>query len=126
MVLFRAYRPCAEEDVMEAVSDFTWLRDIQIGKIVERFDFGNYRVVALRIPETESHPHNQFHFRILFFPDQEDRPVLTLNLESSILGSYCLTEQAGSEHVSLGHADETMTYPEFKRWAMDFAEQQLQ
>ncbi len=110
---------------MEAISDFTWMRDLRIGRVLERFDFEDYRVVAVSVPSTEERPLNQFHFRLLFFPKNANRPVLALNLESSILGSYCLTEQSGGRHLNVGRAQESMSYGEFKQWALTQAQQDL-
>ena len=110
---------------MEALQDLSWLRDLRLGRVVERFDYGPFRVVAVSIPSTESHALTQFHYRLLFFPVRGTKPVFALNLESSILGSYCLTEQTGSRHVSIGHAEEDMSYQEFRLWALEQADREL-
>ena len=51
--------------------------------------------------------------------------MLALNLETSLLGAPCLTEQTGSEHQILGDAEEEMAYEEFRRWALERARAEL-
>jgi len=51
--------------------------------------------------------------------------VLSLNLETSLLGSPCLTEQAGGEHRVLGDAEESMSYEDFRRWAVERVRREL-
>ncbi len=58
-------------------------------------------------------------------PLESQKPVLSLNLESSILGSYCFTKHRGKDHSNLGSTSETLTYDDFKRWAMERARAEL-
>ena len=115
---------------MEPIQDFSWMQQLVTGKIVERFDYDAFEAVALEIPEMERR-HSPYHFRMLFFPGtavpqtQTSKPVLSLNLEFSILGSFCFTEHAGADHINLGHTDEQLTYEEFKGWALQEAKQHL-
>ena len=51
--------------------------------------------------------------------------MLALNLERSILGSFCLTEQAGARHTRFDTVEEAMGYDEFRRWALERAERVL-
>jgi hypothetical protein len=48
-----------------------------------------------------------------------------LNLESSILGSYCFTEHNGRDHLNLGNTEEDMSYEAFKQWALERAGKDL-
>ena len=110
---------------MEPIADMSWMKHLFTGKVVERFRLGDFHATAIRIPESEKQSWNQYHIRILFFQGKGAKPVFALNLETSILGSLCLTEQHGQEHLNLGHAKEGMTYKEFKEWALSCAEQDL-
>jgi len=110
---------------MESIADFSWMKDLLNGQVIERFKLENYWAVAVEIPANdEAHP-SQYHFRLLFFPHMGKRPVLALNLERSLLGSPCLTEQAGKQHLVLAEAQETMNYEEFRRWALARAREDL-
>ena len=71
---------------MEALQDLSWLRDLRLGRVVERFDYGPFRVVAVSIPSTERHPLTQFHYRLLFFPLRGTKPVFALNFRTPPLG----------------------------------------
>ena len=55
---------------------------------------------------------------MLFFPESSEKPVLSLNLETTILGSSCFTEQDGSRHLNLGPADPETTYDAFREKAL--------
>jgi len=94
------------------------------GRVREKFNYNEYRAVALEIP-SKSVQRSPYHYRILFFSDSSQKPVLSLNLESSILGSYCYTEHTGNNHINLGHSDEDISYEEFKEWAMARAQHDL-
>lgn len=93
-------------------------------KIRERFVFNDYRAVALEIPP-RTLQKSPYHYRILFFPNESQKPVLSLNLESSILGSCCFTEQQGREHFNLGSTDDGLSYDDFKKWALERAGREL-
>lgn len=110
---------------MQAISDLTWLKHLTTGRVLERFPFEQHQAVALRISATGGSSLDQYHLRILFFPPDSSRPVLSLNLESSILGEYLLTLQSGSEHRVFGRVTEPMSYPDFKRWALQVAREEL-
>ena len=109
---------------MEPIYDHSWMRQMMSAKVRERFSFDAYRAVALEI-NPKSVRKSPFHYRILFFPEKSQKPVLSLNLESSILGSYCFTKHRGGEHLSLGQTDDDISYDEFKKWALERAETEL-
>ncbi len=109
----------------QALSDLTWLKHLMTGQVLEEFSFEGYRTVAVRIPTTARSAVNQFHLRMLFFPAGSSRPVLCVNLESSILGEYLLTLQSGGTHRTLGSVSEPLSYPDFKGRALMAARQEL-
>ena len=100
------------------------MRQLLTGKVRERFEYDNYRAVAIELPDSSA-GKSPYHFRILFFPKTEQKPVLSLNLESSILGSYCLTEHSGRKHLNLGPSEDNVTYERFKEWALNEADKVL-
>jgi len=111
--------------VMETINDFTWAKHLVTGRVIEKFTFGDFRAVSLDIPPTEERHLNRYRYRILFFLKGENRPVLSLNLEFSILGAYFLTEQSGQVHHTLKEVDEGLVYEDFKKWALKRAEEDL-
>ncbi len=109
---------------MEPISDLTWMQQILSGTVRERFKYDDYRAVALELPSS-GRRKSPYHFRLLFFPKDEKKPILSLNVESSILGSYCLTEHAGQKHINLGPTEFELSYEKFKNWALKEAEKIL-
>jgi hypothetical protein len=109
---------------MEPIYDFTWMQQMMTAKVREKFTYHDYRAVALEMPR-RSVQRSPYHYRILFFPTESQKPVLSINLESSILGSYCFTEHNGKEHLNLGHTDDELSYEDFRRWALDRAGKDL-
>ena len=102
---------------MEAIGDFSWVKQVLTAEVIERFQVGEYRAIAIRIPVTEENALGQYRFRILLFHDGDASPSVSFNLETSILGSLCLTEQIGRDHRNLGTADDELSYSDFKVWA---------
>jgi hypothetical protein len=109
---------------MEPIFDSSWMQQMMTATVKEKFIFNDYRAVALEIPP-KTIQRSPYHFRILFFSSGSQKPVLSLNLESSILGSHCLTEHQGKDHLNLGHTDDDLSYDEFKKWAMERARKEL-
>ena len=110
---------------MDTIRDLTWVKHLHTAKVVERLTLGSYRAVSLRFPASEKSSPEQYLYRMLFFPAAGPQPVLALNLELSILGSSCLTEQAGGRHSRFDPVEETMSYDDFRRWALSRAERVL-
>jgi hypothetical protein len=110
---------------MEPIADFSWMKDLLTGQVVERLSLGNYRAVALQLEDSDERRRSQYHYRLLVFPHKENKPVLSLNLETSLLGAACLTEQTGSGHQVLADAEEEMAYEKFRRWALARARAEL-
>jgi hypothetical protein len=109
---------------MEPINDFSWMQQLVVGKVRERFNFKKFSALSLEMPPVDK-LRSPFHYRILFFPEKSKKPVLSLNLESSILGSYCFTEHAGASHINVRHSDDDVTYEQFKEWALDEADKVL-
>lgn len=109
---------------MEPIGDFSWMRQMFVGKVRERFMFDDFRAVGIEIPDRER-VNSPYRYRLLFFNGSTDKPVLSLNLESSILGSHCLTEHAGEQHLTLESVNHEMTYEEFRDVALSRAKSDL-
>ncbi len=107
---------------MEPIQDLTWIKQMIYGEVIEKFKFRNLKGVAVKISHTEKRYITQYHYRILFFPKDGNKPVFSLNLESSLLGSYSLTGHIGKKHLNFYSAEETMQYDDFKKWALERAE----
>ncbi|MBT3275615.1 MAG: hypothetical protein HN368_20840 [Spirochaetales bacterium] len=105
---------------MEPILDSSWMQQMMTAKVREKFIYCSYRAVALEIP-AGSLQKSPYHYRILFFSEESHMPVLSLNLESSILGSYLFTEHEGKNHLNLGHTEEELSYEDFRKWALDRA-----
>jgi hypothetical protein len=110
---------------MEPIADFSWMKDLLTGQVVERFPLGDYRAVALQLEGSDELRRSQYHYRLLIFPQRGNKPVLSLNLETSLLGAPCLTEQTGSAHQILADAEEEMAYETFRSWALERARAEL-
>ena len=109
---------------MTAIRDFTWLKHLRTGTVLERFTMEDFRAVALKIPASKM-PMDQYRYRMLFFSPSEEQPVLSLNMERSILGSYCLTEQWGDRHLRHDTVEDSLSYDDFRSWAVNRAMEEL-
>lgn len=109
---------------MEPIFDFSWMRQMATGRVRERFDYHRYKAVGLEIPPGPQY-RSPYHYRILFFSEDSGKPVLSLNLEASILGSYCFTEHSGQSHFTLGQSEADLSYDDFREWALKRADQEL-
>ena len=109
---------------MEPILDSSWMQQMMTAKVREKFNYNEYRAVALEIPE-RAFQKSPYHYRILFFSEESHKPILSLNLESSILGSYVFTEHAGKNHINLGHTEDELSYEDFKKWALERAGRDL-
>jgi hypothetical protein len=110
---------------MDAIRDLTWVKHLKTATVVERSTLDHWRTVTLSIQHTDSKAPLQYLYRMLVFPRSEHRPVLALNLEWSILGTACLTEQTATRHVRHQTVDPGMSVEEFQRWAWSRAQEIL-
>ena len=104
------------------IRDLSWMRQILTGIVHERNSIEGYRLIGLE-PATKD--RSTFRFRMLFFRANERLPVLSVNLESSILGSPCYTVESGTEHALLGPAMFDLPYAEFRIRAIEEAKRWL-
>jgi len=95
------------------------------GRILEKFNFEDFSAVSLELENEKQGVRDPYRYRILFFPQNDRKPVLAMNMESTILGSCNLTEHAGPKHRNFGPVDEEFTYEDFKSWALSQAREEI-
>jgi len=104
------------------IRDLSWMRQILTGIVHERDSIEGYRFIGV---EPASRDRSTYRFRMLFFGENERLPMLSINLESSILGSPCYTIESGSAHALLGPAMFELPYAEFRICAIEEAKRWL-
>jgi hypothetical protein len=106
---------------MEAISDMTWLRQLALSS-VERFELHGFGMALVSLPPTAARHEERFRYRLLAFDPGLGKPVVSVDLESGILGDYCLAVQAGSEHRVVARYDFPPGLEEFRERALAEAE----
>jgi hypothetical protein len=106
---------------MEAISDLSWLRQLSLSS-VERFELHGFGMALVSMPPTPSHHEERYRYRLLAFDPTLGKPVLSIDLESDILGDYCLAMQIGRDHRVLARYDSTPSLEEFRARALAEAE----
>jgi hypothetical protein len=109
---------------MEPIRDLTWLRQLALSS-VERFELRGFGMALVSLPPTAARHEERFRYRLLAFDPGLGKPVLSVDLESDILGDYCLAIQAGPEHRVLARYDSPPSLPEFRERALAEAEAAL-
>jgi hypothetical protein len=102
---------------MEAIRDLTWMRQLARGG-AERFELGGYGVAVLDLPPTSAHHEDRYRYRFLAFDRVLGKPVFSVDLESDILGDYCLSIQQGQEHHILSRYDSPPSLAVFRSRAL--------
>ena len=106
---------------MEAISDLTWLRQLSLSS-VERFEFRGFGMALVSLAPTPARHEERFRYRLLAFDPALGKPVASIDLESDILGDYCLAVQAGPEHRVVARYDSPPSLAEFRERALSEAE----
>jgi len=109
---------------MEALRDLTWLRQLALSS-VERFPLHGFDMALVSVPPTASHHEERFRYRLLAFDPSLGKPVLSVDLESDILGDFCLSLETGKEHRVLARYDSLPSLNEFRAQALAEAERSL-
>ncbi len=109
---------------MEPIKDLSWLRQLSLSS-VERFALHGFGMVLVSMPPTPAHHDERFRYRLLAFDPGLGKPVLSIDLETDILGDFCLSVQAGSEHRVLARYDLPPSLAEFRSRAVAEAESVL-
>ena len=110
---------------MEPIQDISWMRQMLYGRVLEKFSYEEFSAVSIELEHEKQGFRDPYRYRILFFPKNDRKPVLAMNMESTILGSCNLTEHSGGEHRNFGPVDETFSYEDFKSWALSKAKEEI-
>jgi hypothetical protein len=109
---------------MEAISDLSWLRQLSLSS-VERFELHGFGMVLVSLPPTPARHEERFRYRLLAFDPALGKPIVSVDLESDILGDFCLAVQAGREHRVIARYDLLPSLEEFRERAFAEAEAAL-
>lgn len=109
---------------MEAIRDLSWLRQLALSS-VERFELHGFGIAIVSMPPTPARHEERFRYRLLAFDPTLGKPVLSVDLESDILGDFCLSVQTAQEHRILARYDSTPSLAEFRTRALAEAESTL-
>jgi len=107
------------------IADFSWLRDVSSGALAERFFIRGFRVDIYAVKPTSVRHLERFRFRLLVFDKALARPLLSIGLESDILGEYLLSVQRGTERSIPERYDSVPTYEFFRDRAVRIAREYL-
>ncbi len=109
---------------MEAIRDLSWMRQLALSS-VERSELRGFGIAVVSVPPTTARHAERFRYRLLAFDPGLGKPVLSVDLESDILGDYCLSVQFGSVHEVLARYDVPPGIEEFRARALAEAEARL-
>lgn len=109
---------------MEAISDLSWLRQLSLSS-VERFELRGFGMALVSLPPTPARHEERFRYRLLAFDPALGKPVVSIDLESDILGDYCLAIQSGRDHRVVARYDSPPSLEEFRERALAEAEAAL-
>jgi hypothetical protein len=117
-------------DGMEPIRDLSWMAQLALGAL-ERFELNGWAVAAvgavhgggggLQGSKGSSRGGSTYRFRLLFSEPGDRRPVYAINLESSILGGWVISEQEGATHRILDRLPMPLAYEEFRIRALERA-----
>jgi hypothetical protein len=109
---------------LEAISDLSWLRQLSLSS-VERFELRGFGMALVSLPPTPARHEERFRYRLLAFDPALGKPVVSIDLESDILGDYCLAIQSGRDHRVVARYDSPPSLEEFRERALAEAEAAL-
>lgn len=107
---------------MDALRDPSCLRDLFISSPLERFRHKQWSVVAIASKPSREHHYGRYRYRLFFFEGSSPRPVLAVNMESDILGTWRLTKTTAHGSSIVASFDEAPDYETFKTIALAAAD----
>ena len=107
---------------MEPIRDLTWIAQRAFGTL-EQFELEGRRVLAVN--GSVKGEGSGYKYRLLFFDPKDSKPGYAVNLETSILGEWVLSEQEGPVHRIITHLKGSLNYDEFRIKALERAIEQL-
>lgn len=119
---------------MEPIRDLSWMAQVALGTL-ERFELNGWAVAAVGTRhgtgntagggQDSRRGGSTYRFRLLFSEPGDRRPIYAINLESSILGGWVISEQEGSTHRIVDRLAMPLTYEEFRIRALERALERL-
>jgi hypothetical protein len=109
---------------MVAIRDMTWMRHLVDGQ-AERFELRGFRIALVTVQPTAAHHGDRFRYRLLAFDPALGKPVLSVDLESDILGDYCLSVEFEGARSVIARYDDPPTKGDFRALAIAQAESRL-
>ncbi len=106
------------------ISDPMWKQSILDAVPIEDECYGGYRMLLV----ASDKPVGVFiyPFRMFFFPNDGDEPVLALSLElGNFYGTCALGVHDSEKHYNYGSANPNMSIDEFKVWALETVKKHL-
>jgi len=96
---------------------------------LERFELNGWAVAAVGTIHGAGSPSGKsssrggstYRFRLLFSEPGDRRPIYAVNLESSILGGWVISEQEGPTHRILERLTTPLSYEDFRIRALEHA-----
>ena len=107
---------------MDALRDALWMRELYSSSPVERFEQGRFSVVYIASTPNAEHHNQRYRYRLFFFEHGGTKPVMAVNMESDLLGTWRLTLMTAAETRIVASFDLPPDYGAFKAMALNAAE----
>jgi hypothetical protein len=120
------YHYMCEEAAVDALRDPSCLRDLFISSPLERFRHGPWSVVAIASKPSNEHHYGRYRYRLFFIEGSATRPVMAINMESDILGTWRLTKTTASGSAIVTSFDIPPDYESFKSIALATADSEAE
>ena len=108
---------------MDALRDQSWMRELYLSPPVERFDWRAFSVVSSASEPSAGHHNNRYRYRLFFFENKHRSPVMAVNMESDLLGTWSLTVTTSAGTTIQASFDTAPDYEAFKAMALEAAGQ---
>lgn len=108
---------------MEPIRDLTWMAQRAFGTL-ERFELLGRKVLG--VSGSVKGDASAYRYRLLFFDPSDLKPGYAINLETSILGEWVISEQEGALHRVVVHLSAPLSYENFRIRALERALQHLE
>jgi hypothetical protein len=110
-----------EKDMLR---ELLWLRQLAIAA-PERLKLRGFDIAIFAIPPTPERHEERFRYRLLAIDPGLGKPILSIDLESDILGEWCLSLQSGSDYRIAARYDEPPDLASFRDQALALADSSL-
>jgi len=115
---------------MEPIRDLTWMAQKAFGTL-EQFQLYGWSVTAVEVAKksapgsARTKPQGGFVYRLLFFHPPQSSPVYAVDLETSILGDWVISEEEGPSHRVVQRLSGPLGYEDFRIKALERALQRI-